>query len=125
MCVSHSNGIIVFQSGGGTSGSAEAVKEEKEMLACGPKAHGAGEVVLVSKTYIFSLNLLPLSGTVCCMGKIIASVPCLVVTMTRSTTSGACMCQQIVAQTQKNTPMGPKTTGLCYHEVSHGVITDC
>ena len=55
---------LLFQSGGGTPGNSEAVKEEKETLACGPKVHGAEEVVLVSKTHIFSLNLLPLSGTV-------------------------------------------------------------
>ena len=34
MCVSHSNGINIFQSGGGTQGGTEAAKEE-EMLACG------------------------------------------------------------------------------------------
>ena len=64
MCVSCSNGIIVFQSGGGTPGNAEVAKAEKETLAFGPKVYGAGEVALVSKTHIFSLNLLPLSGTV-------------------------------------------------------------
>ena len=61
--MSHSNGINVFQSGGGTPGIAKVAKEE-EMLACGAKVHGLGEAVLVIKTHIFSLNLLPLSGAV-------------------------------------------------------------
>ena len=64
MCVSHSNGIIVFSvRTGGTPRETKAPKKKK-MLACGPQIYGAGEVVLVSKTHIFSLNLLPLSRTV-------------------------------------------------------------
>ena len=56
---------MFFQPEGGTPciTKAEVVKE-KEMLACGTKVHRLGEVVLVSKTHIFSLNLLPLSGAV-------------------------------------------------------------
>ena len=37
MCVSCSNGIIVFQSGGGTPENIEVAEEKKETLACGPK----------------------------------------------------------------------------------------
>ena len=64
MCVACNNGIIVFQSGGGTPENAKVAKEEEEMLACGSKVHGTGDVVVVSKTHICSLNLLPLRGTV-------------------------------------------------------------
>ena len=79
MCVPLSNGINVFQSGGGTLCIAEAkVVKEEEMLACGTTVHRPGEVALVSKTYIFSLNLLPLSGVVWLYGDnhSICPLPC-------------------------------------------------
>ena len=47
VCVSHSNGIIVIQSGG--RASSEEEKEEKEAMAHGDKIHWAGEVALVNK----------------------------------------------------------------------------
>ena len=63
MCMSHSNGNDVFQSGGGATLATKAAKK-KTMVAGGPKIHQPREVVLVSKTHIFSLNLLPLNGEV-------------------------------------------------------------
>ena len=80
MCVCHSNGISVFfQSGGGTSCTAETeVAKEEKVLAWGTKIHRPGEVVLVSKTHVFSLNLLPLSGAVWLYGgnHSICPLPC-------------------------------------------------
>ena len=78
MCMSHSKGIDVFQSGGGATCTAKGVEEEKMMLACGMQVHRLGEVALVSKTHIFSLNLLPLSRRVCLCGDnhSICSLPC-------------------------------------------------
>ena len=63
MCMSHSNGINVFFSvqGGGATSTTQAVKKK---VAGGKKIHQLREVVLVSKTHICSLNLLPLSGEV-------------------------------------------------------------
>ena len=66
MCVSHSNGIIVAQSGGGTPRETKALK--KKTLACGLQIYGVGEVAIVRKLHIFSLNLLPLSRTVLLYG---------------------------------------------------------
>ena len=60
--MSCSNGIIVVQSGGGTW--QKEMEATEKMMACGQEIHRAGEVVLVSKTHVFSLNLLPLSRTV-------------------------------------------------------------
>ena len=40
VCVSHSNGISVIQSGG--RASSEEEKEEKEAMACGKKIHWEG-----------------------------------------------------------------------------------
>ena len=62
MCVSHSNVIIVVQLGGGISW--KEIKATEKMMACGQEIHGVGKVPLVSKTHIFSLNLLPLSRKV-------------------------------------------------------------
>ena len=64
VCVSCSNGIIVFLVRRRNIRQCQGSKRGKETLACGSKVHGVGEVVLVSKTHIYSLNLLPLSGTV-------------------------------------------------------------
>ena len=51
MCVSNSNGINVFQSGGGAPCITKTkVAKEEKMLACGVEVHRPGEVVLVSKT---------------------------------------------------------------------------
>ena len=74
-----SKGIIVFQSGGGgTPGNAEVAKEKKRDVGLWHKNHGAGEVALVSKTHIFSLNLLPLSEPVWLYGDnhSVCSLPC-------------------------------------------------
>ena len=47
-------------------------------MACGAEVHRQREVVLVSKTHIFSLNLLPLSGAVWLYGgnHSICPLPC-------------------------------------------------
>ena len=54
--MSHSNGIDIFQSGGGATCTAKVVEEEEMSLACGTQVHRAGEVVLMSKIHIFRLN---------------------------------------------------------------------
>ena len=64
MCMSHSSVINVFQSGGGATLSAKAAKRKKTMVASGTEVHQPREVASMSKTHIFSLNLLPLSGEV-------------------------------------------------------------
>ena len=77
MCVSHSNGINFFvQSGGGTAVTTEVAKEK--MLAFGKEINKPEEVVLVSKTHIFSLNLLPLNWAVWLYGgnHSICPLPC-------------------------------------------------
>lgn len=56
MCMSHSNGINVFQSGGGATCTTEVAEEEEMSLACGMQVHRTGEVALVSKIHIFRLN---------------------------------------------------------------------
>ena len=53
---------MFFQSGGGAILTTKVAK--KTMVASGTKVHQPREVALVSKTHIFSLNLLPLSGEV-------------------------------------------------------------
>ena len=53
MCMSHSNGIDAFQSGGGATLSAKVTKRKKTMVAGGMKVHWLREVALVSKTHIF------------------------------------------------------------------------
>ena len=78
MCISHSNGIDVFQSGGGATCTAKVAEEEKTMLACGMQVHRLGEVALVRKTHTFSLNLLPLTGVMwlCGDNHSFCSLPC-------------------------------------------------
>ena len=55
--------MFFFQSGGGATLATKAAKK-KTMVASGMKVHQPREVALVSKTHIFSLNLLHLSGEV-------------------------------------------------------------
>ena len=65
MCMSDSNGInVFFQSGGGGAGGAPVTAQVAKKVTSGVQVHQPREVVLVSKTHICSLNLLPLSGEV-------------------------------------------------------------
>ena len=77
LCVYHSNGISVFQSGGGTSIATKTKVAKEKVLACGKEVNRLGEVALVSKNP-FSLNLFPLSGTVCLYvdNQSISPLPC-------------------------------------------------
>ena len=53
MCMYYSNGIDVFQSGGGGTLSAKVAKRKKTMVTGGMEVHQPREVALVSKTHIF------------------------------------------------------------------------
>ena len=96
---------------------------KEEMLACGMEVHRLGEVELVSKTHIFSLNLLPLIGAVWLYGdnQSICPLPC-------SNYDRECYKQCLymflptAAWTWKSILMGLKTHWHYHHEVSHGVM---
>ena len=78
-------------------------------------------MVVVSKNP-FSLNLLPLSRALWWYVDNIASVPCLVVTMTRNTIAYDTIYLLTVAATQRNIHMDWRTLGPCLLEVSHGIM---
>ena len=119
MCVSHSNGIIVVQSGGRTSRETEVLKEK--VVAHGRLIHRMGNVTLVSKNP-FSLNLLPLSGAVWWYVDNHSICSYLVVTMTRNTIIHDTTYLLRAVVTQRNIHMGWRIPGPCLLEVSHGIM---
>ena len=93
----------------------------EKMMACGQEIHGVGEVVLVSETHVFSLDLLPLSRTVWLYGDNHSVCPCCVVTMIRSNINRGCGCLQTAVLALRAICMDHRTQGPCQPEVSHMV----
>ena len=83
---------------------------------------GVGEVVVVSKTHIFSLNLLPLSGAVWLYGDNHSVCPLLCSNYDKEYYKWHLYVPTDSSPDPEKHPYGAEDPRLFHHEVRHGVI---